>query len=144
MHRWLLALLAASLVLASCSKNDRLPVFPVRGQVFDSSQDPAAGALVVFHPVDPTDGPLLKPLAYVDRQGAFRLTTYEQGDGAPAGKYVVTIEWRQRSPNPFGPNKEGKDRLRGKYSDPQSSDFRFTVQKQTENVVPPIHLKRPE
>ena len=141
MVRWLPGLFAASVLLASCSRSDRTPVYPVCGQVFDLKQKPAVGALVVFHPVAAGDGQPLKPLGYVDEEGGYQLTTYERGDGAPSGEYLVTIEWRETGPNPFGPNKEGKDRLRGRYSDPETSDLRFTVAEERENVVPAIYLK---
>ncbi len=114
---------------------------PVRGQVFGSREEPAAGALVVFHPVSADHEPTLKPLAYVDEEGNFQLTTYDQGDGAPSGEYVITVEWRERPATPFSPDNEGKDRLRGKYADPKSSEFRFTIGGESDNVVPAIHLQ---
>ncbi len=136
-----LSLPAMGLLLSSCSRSGREPVFPVRGQVFDAKNQPAAGAMVVFHPVDSSDSQPIRPLAYVDDQGNFELTTYERGDGAPAGEYVVTIEWRERSPHPFRPDKEGKDRLRGEFSDPKTSRFRFAIEKRADNTLPAIYLK---
>jgi hypothetical protein len=134
-------LLAMIVVLPSCGRNDHQPVYRVRGQVFDPEGNPAVGALVVFHPVNSGDAHATRPLGYVDRQGAFELTTYEQGDGAPAGEYVVTIEWRERSPSPFGPQKEGADRLRGRYSDPKTSKLRAVVQRRGQNELPAMRLE---
>jgi hypothetical protein len=138
---WLFTLVVGSVLLTSCGKSDRVAVSPVRGQVFSSRQEPAAGALVVFHPVAPEDEATLRPLAYVDDQGNFELTTYDQGDGAPLGEYVITVEWREKPAHPFSPNKEGKDRLAGKLNDPSSSEYRFTVEEGAEQVVPAIYLE---
>lgn len=138
---WLLTLAVSCLVFSSCSRSDRVSVSPVRGQVFAPRDEPAAGALVVFHPVAADQKPALKPLAYVDEQGNFELTTYDRGDGAPAGEYVITVEWREKPATPFSADKEGKDRLRGKYADPKSSGFRFTIDGESEHVVPAIRLE---
>ena len=84
-------LVSAVLPLSGCSNKaaDRLDVHPVAGQVTFNGK-PAAGALVVFHPKDPTVGEL-KPNARVDQQGNYSLSTYSAGDGAPAGEYTVTV-----------------------------------------------------
>lgn len=141
MHAWLLLLALTSLVFSSCSRSDRVAVSPVRGQVFAERGKPAAGALVVFHPVVSEHDDTLRPLAYVDDEGNFELTTYVQGDGAPSGEYLITVEWRERPATPFSANKEGKDRLRGRFADPASSKIRFTVEGDSEHVVPAIHLQ---
>lgn len=137
----LLMLAVSSLIFTSCSRSDRVDVSPVRGQVFASRDKPATGALVVFHPVAAEHEAPLKPLAYVDEQGSFELTTYDQGDGAPSGEYVITVEWRTKPVTPFSRDKEGEDRLRGKFADPATSKIRFTVDGESEHVVPAIHLE---
>ncbi len=114
---------------------------PVRGQVFAERTEPAAGALVVFHPVEADVEPTLRPVAYVDEAGNFELTTYDRGDGAPSGEYVITVEWREKPATPFSADNEGKDRLRGKFANPDASKFRFTVDGDSEHVVPTIHLE---
>ena len=136
-----LALVCTVFLALSCGKAGRKPVYPVHGQVLDANNRPAAGALVVCHPVDTGDAKRIKPLAYVDEKGAFALTTYEKEDGAPEGEYAVTIEWRERSANPFADNREGKDRLHGRYSDPKTSKLRLKIDKQADSVLPPIELK---
>jgi hypothetical protein len=72
---------------------DRLATYPVKGSVV-IGKEPPQGAFVVFHPVSGSaTGPF--PAGYVTKFGGYSLTTYELGDGAPAGDYRVTIEWRQ-------------------------------------------------
>lgn len=129
------------MLLSSCGESGREPVYPVHGRVVDADNRPAVGALVIFHPLDMSSPEPLKPLAYADEQGAFALTTYERGDGAPEGEYVVTIEWRSKPADPFAANKEGEDRLEGRYSDPKTSRLRFRIEKQADNVLPVIQVK---
>jgi len=130
------------LCLPSCGSN-RVPCYPVQGEVFvrqGNERAPAAGALVVFHPTTPPTGDTPLPVAHVDETGKFALTTYRNGDGAPAGAYTITIEWRAPRPPPPHKPKETGDRLRGRYSDPRTSQIAYTVDKDKENNVPPIEL----
>src|SRR5262245_62008275 len=133
-------LLALPLVFlcASCGKDGRKPVFPAEGKVLvGKDKKPAAGAMVIFHPADPSDGDPNKPRANVGDDGSFTLTTYTQNDGAPAGDYVVTIEWPGPRKNPFDPG--GPDRLGGRYSNPKKSKLRVTIEAQP-NELKPIEL----
>src|SRR5437016_1941611 len=87
---WLATAVAAA-CLASCARNPRKPVFPVRGQVTVDGK-PAAGATVFFYPVE-SDPDAIAPYGVTDANGSFTLTTYLTFDGAPAGEYVVTVRW---------------------------------------------------
>jgi len=129
-----------AILISSCGKTDRKPVYHVQGKVFDKNNRPAVDALVVFHPLDSSDANPVKPIARVDDKGNFALTTYEKNDGGPEGEYVITIEWRRPASNPFGPNKEGKDLLLGSFSNPKTSKLKFKISNQTDNTVPPIYL----
>jgi hypothetical protein len=84
-----LFLAGAPLLQASCS--GRIPVYPVSGKVLFQGR-PAQGAVVQFHPQEGTDT-TLAPRGEVDADGTFRLTTYQHQDGAPAGRYAVTVFW---------------------------------------------------
>jgi hypothetical protein len=126
----------AALLAASCG-GGRPAVYPVRGRVLDAQGGPAAGALVVFHPRH--GGGDVKPLARAGADGVFVLTTFKEGDGAPAGEYAVTVEWPAAKKGPLDP--EGPDRLRGRYRDPASPAARFTVEKRPDNEVPPLRLR---
>src|SRR5437879_6143573 len=94
----LVVVLAAGGLLAllpGCARDGRKPVYPVHGRVLDGNNKPAAGALLIFHPIEVSDLDLTKPLAHVRDDGTFALTTYNKDDGAPEGEYAVTIEWQQ-------------------------------------------------
>src|SRR5262249_36760667 len=114
-------------VLASSCGEGRKPVFPVQGRLVDAKDRPAAGALVVFHPAqaDPRDP--IRPLGRVGEDGRFALTTYKEGDGAPAGEYVITVTWPAPRKTPFEP--DPGDQLKGRYANPERSTQRFTVEK---------------
>jgi hypothetical protein len=127
----------AMALLPACSRNQRKPVFPVRGQVFFQGK-PAKELFVYFRPADKNDPDPIIAFGQVDDKGRFTLSTYVANDGAPAGDYVVTFEW----PLQGGPTKEdfqGPDRLGGRYKDPNTSKNHFRVEKK-ENEVPPFHL----
>jgi hypothetical protein len=136
-----LALAVLSSLAPGCSSNGRKPVYRVHGTVLDSKDKPAAGAMVFFHPIQVTDGELIKPLGYVQEDGTFALTTYTKDDGAPQGEYSVTIQWHQAKSNPFGSRNPGPDKLQGRYSDQGRSKIRFQVDPKPENEVPTIRLE---
>jgi len=116
----------------SCGRrNGGKPVYPVRGQVFFLGK-PTAGALVLFHPLDDPDAPGPRPHGQVEQDGTFRLTTYEVDDGAPAGAYVVTIDWRKGIP---GQGRLGPALMPAKYGTPKQSPLRATVQAESNDLA---------
>jgi hypothetical protein len=125
-------LVAVALLLPSCGSS-RKPVYPVTGHVYLKKQ-PVAGATVILHPVSAESGDVVKPAGKVDEQGEFHLTTYTQGDGAPEGDYVMTVEWR--TPKRSALDSNSMDRLRGRYSDPRTSTLRVRVDRQTAELQP--------
>jgi hypothetical protein len=129
LHGVVVAMLSFGVV--SCASGDRKPVFPVRGQVFFQDK-PAAGALVLFHPVNDPDPQAARPRGWVDPDGSFALSTYAANDGAPAGDYVVTIDWRQALPG----RGDSPSLLPPQYSTPASSPLRVTVREETNDLSP--------
>jgi hypothetical protein len=128
-----LVLAGATVMLSSCG--DRKSVYPMRGRVLDAQGKPLAGASLIFHPLDAApDDVRHKPATTTDKEGQFTLTTYTENDGAPAGEYAVTIEWRPIPRSPMEPEKP--DRLNGKYRDPKTTPFRATVKSGTNELEP--------
>lgn len=62
--------------------------------------------------------------ALTSADGKFSLSTYESGDGVPAGTYKLTFAWGQI--NLMNGQYSG-DKFNGKYSDPAKSDQVLTV-----------------
>ena len=143
-RRLILAGGIAALSIASCgcwnaAEAERQPVFPARGKVSVNGR-PAENALVVFHPTHSNSTIALRPSGRTAPDGSFILSTYESGDGGPAGEYIVTISWPEL---PSGPNPDtdlAPDRLKGRYADPARSKLRARLAEQ-ENLLPAFDLK---
>lgn len=131
-------------VVAGCGEppkgGERLAVFPVSGEIFVDGE-PAEGASVLLTPVTPHNLPAsAAPIAStgaVDDSGKFVISTYESGDGAPNGKYKLTVTWQ---PSMGLSKKERPDKLRGRYSDPGKSEIEVDVA-DGEVSIPRIELK---
>jgi hypothetical protein len=77
------------------------------------------------------------PRANVASDGAFRVGTYADDDGAPQGDYAILITWVAADPQ----NEEasGPDRLGGRYADPANSKLTAKVEARP-TELPPIKL----
>lgn len=130
--------LSAALLLVGCGKKQK-PLYPVTGQVVAGpAKKPAVGAVLFFHPVEKDAGAVGMPMAEVDQDGRFALTTRISKDGAPAGDYLITVIWPPIRKSLFEP--EEGDRLKGAFADVQQAKIRFTVLPATSNEVPLIEL----
>lgn len=122
------AMLALLLAAAGCGGAARPPAYPVSGRVLDAAGRPAEKAVVTFHRAGagPNDA---RPSGRVEADGSFRLSTYAENDGAPAGEYAVTVVWPGPPPKDLrgDPGEEGPDRLSGRYRDPAKAAWRVTV-----------------
>ena len=98
--------------------------------------EPAEGARLVFHPADgkPFDARGTRPTAKVDADGAFQVTTYQNGDGIPVGDYQVAILWFA---NPNSSN--SWDKLGNRYANPERTGIRISI-KEGANQLEPIRL----
>ena len=135
-QRWA-ALVILCFLPPGCSRSsDQAGVYPVRGEVYFNGQ-PASGAVVHFHPLN--DEERSPAFAEVQDDGSFELSTYGSHDGAEAGDYVVTINWRDEE-RVDGETIVGPDRLGERYSKRASSTLKATVS-EGENVVPRFDLK---
>jgi len=124
--------------LASCGQGDRKAVYPVSGKVFFKGK-PAEGAQVTLVPLDDNDAKMPRPGAQVKRNGSFRLSTYASYDGAPAGRYAVTIVYRSPETKVDGEN-AGPDLLRGSYGDPKTTPLQVEIKNGT-NELEPFNLE---
>jgi hypothetical protein len=136
---WLLASLAA-LVAVGCSRTQtgdeavdaalkaqglsKETVYPLAGNVTVDGQAPKSEPkgnpmVIVLNDMSKPDvPPRERRRVVVNAQGEFAFTTYKEGDGVPAGKYVVTFAQ-------FEYNKKkglvGPDQLKNLYNDPDKN-----------------------
>ena len=110
-----LALVALGLLAGCDSTPDKVPTYPVSGQVnYDGK--PAAGVRVFFYPTSAPGVPVVpaNPHGVTGPDGRFTLSTYGDGDGAAEGAYQVILLW---PPEPTEEEEEPSgDRLHGWYS----------------------------
>jgi len=134
-RRTALALLLTAGVFTGGCGTPQEPVYPVSGQVLWSGK-PLAEAVVVLHPEDGTRRSLT---ARTDASGRFQLTTHQSGDGAPAGTYLVTVEYRDLVREGDELARTGPNRLPARYAKPETSGLRCEVTAGT-NTLPAWNL----
>ena len=112
--------------------------YPVSGTVKTKAGAACDGALIVFHPQDESRLNDPKPVATCEKDGSFSLTTMQPGDGAAAGEYGVTVVWiKNDGAAKFSLSEEssgGKDRLGGRYGQPQAPKLSAQVEARDDNV----------
>ncbi|HEV8067448.1 MAG TPA: carboxypeptidase-like regulatory domain-containing protein [Planctomycetaceae bacterium] len=117
----------------------KLPVFPVKGTLILEGK-PLANADLVFHPTTPLpkDASQILPRGRTNEDGAFNLTTYYDNDGAPAGKYRVTVSYRGSHQNLR--TSDEPELMPSAYRSPRESVLRAEVQ-EGDNDLPPLEIK---
>lgn len=129
MHRTVVscALGIAALLPAGCSDKDRQPdrpePVPARGLV-TYQRKPLAGANVSFQSLDGK----VSAIGTTDAAGKVVLSTYDDGDGAPPGKYRVVVSVgtpKEIEPGVLAPEPEGgfKSPIPSKYANPDTTDL---------------------
>lgn len=119
-------------LFVGCFGDGRRPVFPVSGKVTFEGK-PTVDALITFHPQndpDPTSRPLL---TRVSADGTYKLYTYEMDDGAPVGKYVVTVTWIKETDNQNAPKEEvrpAKNMVPERFAQPKTTPLAVEVKEQ--------------
>ncbi len=120
------ALAISITVVAGCGGGP-IPTYPVRGKVTKADGAPLADARVIFQmegAVAAVDA--VSPRGYTDKDGSYKLGTFEIADGAPAGKYQVTVIPRLPPANRDAGIK-AQSPIDTKYLDFQASGLRFEV-----------------
>ena len=121
-----LCLLASLPTCISCGSAgpERLATYPVTGEVYIDGK-PGGDVGVALHRVGGVDSnhPTVTTTR-TEENGKFSLSTYEAGDGAPEGDYVVTFAWDELDKLSMA---YSNDKLKGKYSDPDKSEHKVKV-----------------
>lgn len=132
----LLSVIAVTIVGCGEAPTGRVPLHSVQGQITFKGQ-PIPGAFVTFHPKIAQEG-VPTPWASVSNTGSFMLSTFNSSDGAPAGDYVVTVQW-------YKPIGKGADVVAGpnviprKYTATSTSDINVRIAS-GDNQLSPIGL----
>ena len=157
MQCWLTAVFSAlaAVVLSGCGQGDSRgypehleTLFPVTGKVLFEGK-PAKNATVVLYRSgsnssgdlthqDPLQEP--NPHGECDETGTFRIYTYAAYDGAPSGRYRVSVSWR----DPEGRARDSEtypELLPQRYVRPETSGLIVDVAEQ-ENQLAPFELQR--
>jgi len=132
---WLLALMGA----IGCGSSGKQPLAPLTGTVTYKGQ-PVVGASMTFIPENKSYRPAI---AITDKQGRYRMETYEPGDGAGVGLGKISLSLR-------GPAKKippgvgdavleqmadvGDPLIPLKYFKPETSGLEYEVKPNTRNV----------
>jgi len=94
-----MAACTAVVFAAGCSGEKKIPTFPVTGKVLTADGGPVDRALIVLH-LQSSNATAPKPRGTTNADGSFELSTFNTGDGAPEGRYQVSIErWLRKDPN---------------------------------------------
>jgi hypothetical protein len=133
MARWIHGLFFLTLVALTGCSDGRKALYPVHGKILDAAGQPLSEAVVYFNPVENPAETKHKPAGMADKEGNFSLTTYRENDGAPAGNYVVTLEWKPVRRSLLDPDLP--DRLEGRFRDPATSKLTATVAKGENDLV---------
>jgi hypothetical protein len=112
------------------------PLFPVTGQVFYQGK-PAHKAIVWLHAENAHAKKDYPPRGVVQQDGSFQISTYKTNDGAPPGRYRVTISWR--APGKLS-DEEGPELLPARYQDPLKSELPVLEVKEVPLELPPFRL----
>lgn len=111
--------------LGCTSKPSWEATFPASGTVIFKGK-PLDGADILLFPIDASVPEIVRPRAKSDAEGRFNIWTYQQGDGAPAGEYKVTIV-RQAVSISNGTVVAKPNDLPVKYSKLETSDLKIQI-----------------
>ena len=90
---WSLVCLVPLGLMCGCGggAGDRLSTVPAGGKVY-VNDEPAGAGMLTLSPISSGEDDTRPEIGgAVQADGTFKLTTYEEGDGAPAGEYTATF-----------------------------------------------------
>ena len=113
-------------------------VFKIKGNVTVDGKPETDIQIALHDKSGPDNKQPTYPQGFTDAEGKIRISTYEEGDGAPAGDYNVTFAWQEFNlmSRSFG----GPDKLNKKYSDPKKTPFSVTLGEGKPNDLGKVEL----
>lgn len=127
------ALLWLSCLVAGCGGGaEHVACHQARGKVL-IGEEPAPGIdVLLLNQANPGNIDAPQPYATTGPDGTFSLSTFEPGDGAPAGDYLVILKWPEGPPGPGIP----ADRLGNAFTDPAKTPYRATIAARDNQLEP--------
>ena len=115
-------------LMLGCDGN-AVATYPVSGRVVFSDGTPVTFGSVEFHHAEHD----LTSSGSIEKDGTFRLGTFEDGDGAPAGSHeAVVIQLIMNGQAGVTPHEHGRH-IDGRYADYGAADLTFEVSADGEN-----------
>ncbi len=114
-------------------------VYPVKGEIVFKGK-PLKDAELSFHPLDDIVPETVRPWARTNETGEFVLSTYNQGDGAPAGRYKVTAVHHEIVVSKGGGMGVKPNNLPKKYASKETTDWIVEIA-DGETILPRTELK---
>lgn len=134
--RHLIILLMISILPGCGQPPDDMPqaeLHPFSG-IVNVGGNPAKGAMLTLHPSGDSKLGMVTPHGVADENGLFILTTYTNADGAPAGKYKVTVSWADVI-NPGASEPEhGPEKLPRRYQNKDTSGLEVNIEPSMSDV----------
>jgi hypothetical protein len=118
---------------SACGNSDNL--YPVSGTVTCKGK-PAAGATVFLRRPGGNAMNDHAIMGIVQDDGSFSLVCGSSAKGVPPGEYDVLIEWKQNLGQAKGLAQKGKDRLKGRYADPNRPRLHAVVKAEANHMEP--------
>lgn len=126
-------------LLCGCGKNNPWEkAYPAKGTVTYKGK-PVKDAELLFFPVDEKAPEAVRPWAKSNEKGEFTLSTYNNGDGAPAGSYKVTVVHHEVVLSGGSLGSKPND-LPKKYATQATTDLKVDIG-QGETTIHPLELK---
>ena len=124
------SLVAMTIALAGCGEPPKdAPqdvLHPLTG-IVNVNGKPASGAIVSLHGSGIAVPGSVTPFGIADENGKFSLTTYQPEDGAPEGRYQVTVSWADKLGSSASDPEYGPEKLPRKFQIPTMSGLELEV-----------------
>jgi hypothetical protein len=127
-ERWR-ALFLFSLLVGGCGPRHP-PTYPVQGSVVFDTGEPVSWGTIEFYCAESR----IAARGKIASDGTFRLSTYDEGDGAVAGKHLVTVAQAELLGQPHEHSHAPLKAVPKRFSDPQTSRLEFTVEPGSDNA----------
>ena len=140
--RWLLVLLAIASFVGCGS--DPATTYPVSGKVvFDDGKPFTTGGVVMFEPIAVGEQPVYTAAGAIAADGTFRISTFQEGDGAVAGEHRVLVRAKRDVDTfgKFGRLQTSKAAIAPRFENYETSGLVFTVEPSINEFT--VVVKRP-